>query len=191
MRGAPDRPTPINLAHHAYFNLGGGGTVKDHVLWVDAEAYTPLDAELIPTGAIAPVEGTPLDFREPREIGDTAIDNNFVLREGRDPAAPAASASCPRTELRLRVWTDQPGLQVFDAPTMTVGAPGHEGETYGPFAGLCFEAQHFPEFDEPSGLAEHRAVAGDALCPAVRGGDRSAGVSHPTECITLIHASTR
>jgi aldose 1-epimerase len=145
MRGVPDRETPINLAHHAYFNLGGGGTVKDHLLWVDAEAYTPLDAESIPTGEIAPVEGTPLDFREAREIGDTAIDNNFVLREGRDAGEPAAWASCPRTRMRLRVLTDQPGMQVFAAPTMTVGAPGHEGETYGPFAGLCFEAQHFPD----------------------------------------------
>jgi aldose 1-epimerase len=145
MRGVPDRETPINLAHHAYFNLGGGGTVKDHILWVDAESYTPLDAVSIPTGEIAPVEGTRLDFREAREIGDTAIDNNFVLREGRDAGALAAWASCPRTRRRLRVWTDQPGLQVFDAPTMTVGAPGHGGESYGPFAGLCFEAQHFPD----------------------------------------------
>jgi aldose 1-epimerase len=145
MRGLPDRPTPINLAQHAYFNLGGGGTVKDHVLQVEASDYTPLDAEQIPTGEIAPVEGTPLDFRAPREIGDTAIDNNFVLEAGRDAAAPAAWASCPRTGRRIEVRTDQPGLQVFDAPTMTVGAPGHGGETYGPFAGLCFEAQHYPD----------------------------------------------
>lgn len=145
MRGAPDRVTPINLAHHAYFNLGGGGTVQDHVLWVDAESYTPLDAESLPLGSIVPVAGTPLDFREPRAIGATAIDNNFVLRAGRDEAAPAGSAFCPRTGLRLRVWTGEPGLQVFDAPTMTVSAPGHGGEVYRPFAGLCFEAQHFPD----------------------------------------------
>lgn len=145
MRGVPDRPTPINLAHHAYFNLGGGGTVQDHLLWVDAEAYTPVLPNSIPDGTIAPVAGTPLDFLVERAIGATAIDNNFVLRPGRDPAAPAGSAFCPRTGLRLRVWTDQPGLQVFDAPTMTVAAPGHGGERYGPFAGLCFEAQHFPD----------------------------------------------
>lgn len=145
MRGVPDRRTPVNLAHHAYFNLGGGGTVQDHLLWVDAGEWTPLDAESIPLGTIAPVAGTPLDFREERAIGDTAIDNNFVLRPGRDPAAPAASAFCPRTGLRLRVWTDQPGMQVFDAPTMTVAAPGHGGAHYGPFAGLCLEAQHFPD----------------------------------------------
>jgi aldose 1-epimerase len=145
MRGAPDRPTPINLAHHAYFNLGGSGTVQDHVLWVDADAYTPLDADQIPTGEIAPVEGTPLDFREAHTIGDTPIDNNFVLREGRDPDAPAARAACPRTGRHIEIRTDQPGVQLFDAPTMTVGAPGHDGAAYGPFAGLCFEAQHFPD----------------------------------------------
>ena len=145
MRGTADRPTPLNLAHHAYFNLGGGGTVKDHILRVDAEAYTTLDSEQIPTGEIAPVEGTPLDFREPREIGDAAIDNNFVLAVDRDPQTPAAWAFCPRTDRRIEVRTDQPGLQLFDAPTMTVEAAGHDGERYGPFAGLCFEAQHFPD----------------------------------------------
>ncbi len=150
MAGAPDRPTPINLAHHAYFNLGGGGTVRDHVLWIDAAEYTPLDAESIPTGAIAPVEGTHLDFREPRSIADSdpdrvGIDNNYVLRADRDPAAPAAWATCPRTGRRIEIRTDQPGMQIFNAATMTVGAPGHDGERYGPFAGLCFEAQHFPD----------------------------------------------
>lgn len=145
MRGLPDRPTPINLAHHAYFNLGGGGVVKDHVLRVDAGEYTPLDAENIPLGTIEPVEGTPLDFREPREIGETDIDINFVLNSGRDRTRASASAFCPRTSRRLQVWTDEPGLQVFDAAKMTIGAPGHDGASYGPFAGLCFEAQHFPD----------------------------------------------
>jgi aldose 1-epimerase len=145
MRASPDRPTPINLAHHAYFNLGGGGTVRDHTLWVDAAEYTPLDAESIPTGEIATVEGTHLDFRSARAIEETGIDNNLILNPDRDRSKPSAWASCPRTGRRLRVWTDEPGLQVFNAATMTVGAPGHDGESYGPFAGLCFEAQQFPD----------------------------------------------
>lgn len=150
MRGAPDRPTPINLAHHAYYNLGGGGTVRDHVMWVDASEYTPLDAENIPTGAIAKVAGTHLDFQEPRSIeasdpGKKGIDINYVLSPDRNPADVAAWARCPRTGLRLRVWTNQPGLQVFNAATMVVAAPGHGGAEYGHFAGLCFEAQHFPD----------------------------------------------
>lgn len=150
MAGVPDRPTPVNLASHTYYNLGGTGSVRDHVLYVDAETYTPLDAESIPTGEIAPVEGTHLDFRAPREIEASdperkGIDNNFILRQGRDPSAVVAWARCPRTGMRLSVVTDQPGLQVFNAPTMTVAAPGHGGERYLPYAGLCFEAQHFPD----------------------------------------------
>lgn len=150
MAGMPDRPTPINLAHHNYFNLGGGGTVRDHVLWIDAAEYTPLDAENIPLGTIEPVAGTYLDFTTARSIEDSdperiGIDNNYILNAERDPDQPAAWARCPRTGLRLRVWTGEPGLQIFNAATMTVGAPGHGGGAYGPFAGLCFEAQHFPD----------------------------------------------
>jgi aldose 1-epimerase len=150
MSGQPDRPTPINLAHHAYYNLGGGGGVRDHVLWVDAADYTPLDSESIPLGTIVPVEGTHLDFREPRSFEESdperiGVDNNLALRPGRDRAEPAAWAECPRTGYRLRLWTDQPGLQVFNAAKMTVAAKGHDGESYGPFAGFCLEAQHFPD----------------------------------------------
>ena len=145
MSGMPDRPTPINLANHNYYNLGGSGTVKDHLLWVDAEAYTVTDAELIPTGEIRPLEGTPLDFSTEREIGDTWIDNNLVLREGRDQKRPAARVRCPRTGMKLELWTDEPGLQLFDASEMTIGTPGHDGQSYGPYAGLCLEAQHHPD----------------------------------------------
>jgi aldose 1-epimerase len=145
MRGHPDRPTPINLANHNYYNLGGSGTVKDHVLRVDAEEYTPTDDDLIPLGEIRPVEGTHLDFREPREIGDTRLDQNLVLRPGRDVAQPAAWAECPRTGVRLELWTAEPGLQLFDAPEMVIGTPGHDGQAYGAYAGLCLEAQHHPD----------------------------------------------
>ena len=83
-----------------------------------------------PPGTIAPVEGTHLDFCEARRIEESdperkGIDNNYILRPGRDQSDPAAWASCPRTGLRLRVWTDQPGLQIFNAATMTIGAPGY------------------------------------------------------------------
>jgi aldose 1-epimerase len=145
MRGHPDRPTPINLANHNYYNLGGSGTVKDHVLRVDAEEYTPTDKDLIPLGEIRPVEGTHLDFREPREIGDTRLDQNLVLRPGRDLAQPAAWTECPRTGVRLELWTAEPGLQLFDAPEMVIGTPGHDGQAYGAYAGLCLEAQHHPD----------------------------------------------
>jgi len=145
MLGLPDRPTPINLANHSYYNLGGSGTVRDHLLWVDAEDYTPTDGDLIPLGEFRPVEGTHLDFREPREIGDTRLDQNLVLRPGRDTARPAARAECPRTGVGLELWTAEPGLQLFDAPEMVIATPGHDGQSYGPYAGLCLEAQHHPD----------------------------------------------
>jgi aldose 1-epimerase len=145
MAGTPDRPTPISLANHNYYNLGGSGTVKDHLLRVDARAYTPTDAGLIPTGEIRPLEGTPFDFSTEREIGDTALDLNLVLDPDRDRKRPAARATCPRTGRRLEMWSDEPGVQLFDAPAMTIEVPGHDGQDYGPFAGLCLEAQHFPD----------------------------------------------
>jgi aldose 1-epimerase len=144
MRGVPDRPTPINLANHNYYNLAGEGTVCDHVLRVAAARYTPTRPDLIPTGAIEPVEGTPCDFCEPHEIGDRVLDVNLVLNE-RPTDAPAAELECPRTATTLRLWTREPGLQLFDSFAMTIEAPGHEGQCYGPFAGVCLEAQHFPD----------------------------------------------
>jgi aldose 1-epimerase len=145
MTARPDRPTPVNLAQHSYYNLGGGGEVRDHVLWIDAPDYTPVGADLIPEGEIRSVEGTPLDFTSPRAIGDADLDHNLVLRAGRDRGEPAARVACPRTGRRLELWTDQPGLQVFDAANMVIGAPGLDGRRYGAFAGLCLEAQHFPD----------------------------------------------
>jgi aldose 1-epimerase len=150
MAARPDRPTPVSLAQHAYYNLGGGGDVLDHVLWVDAAEYTPSGADLLPEGSIRSVEGTPLDFREPHSLGEAdperaGLDNNLVLPTGRDLQQPVAQVTCPRSNLQLQLWTDQPGLQVFDAAGMVIDVPGHDGQRYGRFAGLCLEPQHFPD----------------------------------------------
>lgn len=145
MTGTPDRPTPISLANHNYYNLGGEGTVKDHLLWIAAREYTPTDAALVPTGEIRPLDGTGRDFSTEREIGDTALDLNLVLDPARDRKRPTARARCPRTGRQLELWTDEPGMQLFDAPEMTIAVPGHDGQSYRPFAGLCLEAQHFPD----------------------------------------------
>lgn len=145
MTGLPGRPTPINLANHNYYNLGGSGTVKDHVLWVDADRYTPVDDELIPTGELLSVEGTIFDFTEEVEVGDRKIDHNLVFRDARDRKRPAVRMLCPRTSRRLELWTDEPGVQVFDTFNMTIEGTGLEGHTYGPYAGICLEAQHFPD----------------------------------------------
>ncbi|MFO7855920.1 MAG: aldose epimerase family protein [Paracoccaceae bacterium] len=146
MHGRPDRPTPIALAQHVYWNLDGAtdpGPVSDHRLRLAASRHTPAGPDLIPTGEIAPVEGTPLDFRTPRRLRDAAgrplaLDVNVALDPGEGPAAEAWSAA---GDLRLALWTDRPGLQVYDAPDLALPVPGWEAR---PFAGLCLEAQDFP-----------------------------------------------
>jgi aldose 1-epimerase len=150
MHGVPDRPTPINLAQHNYYNLAGSGDVRDHVLRIAAKDYTPVDAELIPEGSIVPVAGTRYDFTTARALAEAdpageGYDINLVLDPARNRDGVAAEAFCPRTNLKLRLRTDQPGLQLFDAAGADVPVPGHEGARYGAFSGLCLEAQHFPD----------------------------------------------
>ncbi|QHQ34970.1 aldose epimerase family protein [Algicella marina] len=152
MRGVPDRPTPINLAQHNYYNLNGGGDVLGHVLEIAADLYTPVDEALIPTGELLPVGGTHLDFRTPVLIGERdlqrqGIDHNLVLASGdaRKLDEPVASLWSEDTGLELQLFSDQPGLQLFNAPTMEIPVPGHDGASYGAFGGVCLEPQGFPD----------------------------------------------
>ena len=176
MTGTPDRPTPVSLANHSYYNLGGEGTVKDHLLWVDAREFTPSDAELIPTGEIRPLEGTAFDFSTEREIGDTPLDLNLVLDPDRDRKRPSARARCPRSGRQLELWTDEPGLQLFDASAMTIEVPGHDGRRVRALCGLLPRGAALPGYPAQPRLAGDRRHPGDALFPAACGGDR-AGVS--------------
>ena len=140
-----DAATIINLAQHSYFNLDGGEDVRDHELMIAADFYTPTDRALIPTGEIAPVAGTPYDFRSPRPIRlvpqgasePFGFDTNFVLRgsngerAGGVALAHAATLSSRRNGLSLDLFTSEPGLQVFDCHHMSFAAPGHGGRRYG------------------------------------------------------------
>lgn len=138
-----DRPTIVNLAQHSYFALEPGKTVRDLVLTVDADRFTPVDGDLIPTGEIAPVDGTPFDFRTPRRIGDggTLYDINFALSK---PAGRfGRAARVESSHLALEVWTGEPGLQVYDGHLLKPEqAPPGLGF---PHAGLCLETQTFPD----------------------------------------------
>jgi aldose 1-epimerase len=150
MLGQVDRPTPINLAQHNYYNLDGTGDIMNHRLQIAADSYTPVDATQIPTGAIDPVDGTQLDFREmatigSRDPGRIGADHNLMLRAGGDVEAAAATLISDETGLRLDVYTDQPAIQLFTAQTMQIDVPGHDGTTYSPFGGVCLEAQHAPD----------------------------------------------
>jgi aldose 1-epimerase len=147
MEGRPDRPTPVNLAQHSYYNLGGAD-VLGYEVEIRADRHTPVGADLIPTGEIAPAPPE-LDFRRARRMAGSdgapvPIDANLVLEAGRDVSAPAAMVHAPETGLTLRLWTDQPGLQLFNAPALDASR-GLEGRRYEPYGGLCLEAQHFPD----------------------------------------------
>ena len=151
-----DAPTPLNLCHHAYFNLDGSATIGEHRLTIAADYYTPTDSDLIPTGEIRSVTDTPYDFRAERRVGDAkreggpaSLDVNMVLRRALSGAAllpqPAARLRSPVNGLVLDVITTEPGLQLYDGAKVDVPVPGHDGVRYGAYAGICLEPQHFPD----------------------------------------------
>ena len=145
-----DKPTVVNLTNHAYFNLDGGPDILDHEVTLFAEFMTPSDADLIPTGEIRSVAGSPFDFRKARPVRNasgTAYDTNFVAARplGPDGLAPLAHVRSPTNGLTLSLHTDQPGVQFYDAAKLAVPVPGLDGARYGAHAGLCLEPQAFPD----------------------------------------------
>jgi len=145
-----DAPTVVSLTQHAYWNLGGGGSVDvlDHELEVAADSYLPVDRQRIPTGEIAPVAGTALDFRRPRALREAlrdapdGLDHNLVLR--RDGAV-AAKLRDPRTGRVLELSTTAPGLQLYAGGGLDGSCRGRGGVAYQRHAGLCLEPQRFPD----------------------------------------------
>ena len=148
-----DQDTVINFTNHAYFNLDGQD-VLDTQLTIEADTITPVNEQLIPTGEILPVDGTPFDFRTAKPIGRDILsshpqmrigngyDHNFVLKgEGMRLAAAAVS---PRSGIRLECYTDQPGVQLYTANSLSPGE-GKMGMKIGPHMGFCLETQHFPD----------------------------------------------
>ena len=144
--------TPVNLVQHSYFNLKGQGRgdVLSHTVQLEADQYTPVDEELIPTGEIQDVEGTPLDFREEKVLGKQLIqvpggyDHNFVVRGEMGKLRPAATVKEQKTGRKLEVWTNAPGLQFYTGNFLDGMLCGKEDMTYHRHAGLCLETQGFP-----------------------------------------------
>ena len=149
--GMPDRPTPISMVQHQYFNLGSTDTVLDHAVHLpEAVAQTLSGPDLVPTGTIVPVAGTISDFLTPRSMrfgGGRGIDYdmNFVLASGRDTSKPVALAKGEDGALTLKLFSDRPGLQFYNGVWTDVSVPGHGGRIYGKNSGLCFEDQMFPD----------------------------------------------
>jgi aldose 1-epimerase len=146
----------VNLAHHSYFNLAGhaAGAGLAQVLRIAADRMLPVDAAKLPEGPPRPVAGTAFDFRSPRQIGAAlpgpeGFDHCFCLSaplEGQGPAAlrPALELGDPASGRRLRLATDQPGLQVYTGAHFAE-TPGKDGAVYQPFQGVALETQGFPD----------------------------------------------
>ncbi len=160
-RAETDRPTILNLTNHNYWNLGGegSGSTDGHLLQVNASRYTPLNADQVPTGELAPVQGTPLDFTSPAPFGARAredhpqlllgmgIDHNFVLDRDPDDASliEAAMLYDPASGRTLTVWTTEPGIQVYGGNHLNGTIVGASGRTYRQGDGIALETQHFPD----------------------------------------------
>lgn len=155
-----DAPTVINLTNHSYFNLSGdpaNHTILDDELMINASGFTPIDETFMTSGEIAPVEGTPFDFRKPNLIGERieaddqqlrnghGYDHNWVLDTEGDITKVAAELYCPVSGIDMKVYTVEPGLQVYVGNFLNGSVRGKKGVAYEIRTAICMETQHYPD----------------------------------------------
>ena len=155
-----DAKTIINMTNHSYFNLSGDPSVPaiDHLLYINASNYTPVDSTFMTLGTIEPVEGTPMDFTKPKAIGEEidnfefeqlkngkGYDHNWVLDTKGDITQLAAKLVCPSSGIGVEVYTNEPGIQVYTGNFLNGTVTGKGGIVYNHRASVCLETQHYPD----------------------------------------------
>ena len=154
-----DKPTIVNMTNHSYFNLDGDAARNEaHLLTIAADYYTPVDTTFMTTGEIAPVEGTPMDFRTPTPVGarindydfvqlknGNGYDHNWVLNTKGDVTRKCATLESPLTGIVLDVYTNEPGIQVYAGNFLDGSLTGKKGITYNQRASVCLETQKYPD----------------------------------------------
>lgn len=154
-----DKKTVVNMTNHSYFNLSGNpdNQITDNILYINAADFTPVDSTYMTTGEILPVKDTPMDFTTPKAVGqDIAVDfqqlkngngydHNWVLSTGGDINVPAATLVSPESGIKLTVYTDEPGIQVYSGNFLDGTITGKQGKIYNQRTGICLETQHYPD----------------------------------------------
>ena len=155
-----DKKTVINMTNHTYFNLSGDPTrrVDDQIIQINADAFTPVDFTFMTTGEILPVGGTPMDFRQPKAIGQdiknfefqqvkfgNGFDHNWCLNTAGDDTQVAVRAYCQETGICLEVLTDEPGIQFYSGNFLDGTCTGKGGVVYNQSTGFCLETQTYPD----------------------------------------------
>jgi aldose 1-epimerase len=173
-----DKPTVLNLTNHSYFNLAGAGNgdILKQVATLHASHYTPVNATLIPTGELAPVKGTPMDFLKPTPIGQHikedhpqlkfaepkqgGFDFNWALDTKGDVKQLAAEVHDPASGRRLQLFTTEPGVQFYTSNFLDGSVKGKAGKTYQHWSGFTLETQHFPDAPNQPKFASTRLNPG-------------------------------
>lgn len=155
-----DKKTVINMTNHSYFNLSGNPSkaATDHILYVNADNYTPVDSTFMTTGEIVTVKDTPMDFTTPKTVGQdiadfdfvqlkngNGYDHNWVLNTGGDIKQLAAKLTSPESGISVEVYTNEPGIQVYSGNFLDGSVKGKKGIVYNQRASVCLETQHYPD----------------------------------------------